>query len=178
MSIHRIASRYAKSLLELAIEKSALDEVVKDIQEFDEVCKTNRDFVLMLKNPIIVSAKKSSILKSIFDGKVNELTLAFFVIITKKGREKYLPEIAQTFIDQYYDHKGIVESTITSVEPLSESLKKEVTGLVEGISKKQVVLTEKIDSDLIGGFVLKIGDRQIDESISSKLSALKLKFSA
>lgn len=176
MSIHRIASRYAKSLLGLSIEKGSLEEVTKDIQGFDELCKTNREFVLMLKNPLIVSGKKLSILKKIFDGKVNELTLAIFVIITKKGREDYLPEIAQAFIDQYYDHKGIIESIVTSVEPLSASLKKEITALVEKISKKEVVLTEKIDSNLIGGFVLKIGDRQIDESISSKLSALRLKF--
>lgn len=178
MSIHRIASRYAKSLLELSIEKKSLEEVIKDIQSFDEVCKANRDFVLMLKNPVIIPGKKLSILKSLFEGKVNELTLAIFVIITKKGREQYLPEIALAFIEQYYNHKGIVESTITSVEPLSESLKKEVTALVEKIAKKEVVLTEKIDANLVGGFVLKIGDRQIDESISSKLSALKLKFSA
>jgi len=131
----------------------------------------------MLKNPVIVPGKKLSILKEIFEGKVNELTLAIFVIITRKSREKYLPEIAQAFISHYYDHKGIVESTITSVEPLSESLKKEVSALVAKIANKEVVLTEKIDSDLIGGFVLKIGDRQIDESISSKLSALRLKFS-
>ncbi len=177
MSEFRIASRYAKSLLELAQEKKALNKVLKDIETFDNLCETNRDFVLMLKNPIVNHWHKLTIIKKIFEGKVEKMTLSLFEIITRKNREMYLPETAKAFLKQYNEISGIVESTVTTVAPLSAALKKEVTALLDQLTgKKKVQLTEVVNPDLIGGFVLKIGDKQIDESVSSKLRELKLQF--
>ena len=78
MSDYRAASRYAKSLLELAAEKGALEEVHNDMLLLDAICKENRDFMLMLKNPIIKHFKKRQILEAIFKGKVNAITFAAF----------------------------------------------------------------------------------------------------
>lgn len=176
MSEFRIASRYAKSLLELAEEKKCLDKVVKDMQMFTDVCNANHDLVLMLKNPIISHFKKLSILREIFKGKVNDLTMSIFEILAKKNREMYLPEVAATFKAQYNNFKGIVESTITTVNPLSAAVRKDINAIVKKITKSEVALTEKTDPDLIGGFVLKIGDKQIDDSVSGKLKELRLQF--
>ncbi|UXP33770.1 ATP synthase F1 subunit delta [Reichenbachiella agarivorans] len=176
MSEFRIATRYAKSLLDLSVEKGLLEEITKDMQSFLEVCKSSRELVLMVKNPVITHGKKLSVLRLIFEGKVNALTLSFFEIITKKQREKYLVEIAKAFVTQYNEYKGIVESTITTVAPISAETRKDVAEIVKKITNKEVILTEVINPELIGGFVLKIGDRQIDDSISSKLRELKLKF--
>lgn len=176
MSVYRIASRYAKSLLELSIERGSLEEVMKDMQNFNEICTDNREFALMLKNPIVAPGKKLSVLKSAFEGKVNEITYGIISLVTKKSREQFLPEIAAAFMQQYHNYKGIVESSITTVTPLSAEMKKEVTAIVEKLTSKKVDLTEKIDESLIGGFVLKIGDKQIDDSVSSKLRELRLRF--
>lgn len=177
MSEYRVVSRYAKSLLELAEEKSILDKVHTDMQLFSKVCKENRDFVLMLKNPVIKHDKKNAILKKVFEGSVNELTLAIFDIMCRKNRESFLPGVAKEFQNQYNIYKGIEEAKITSAIPLSAELKKEIEGIVKQISsKKSVELVEEVDKDLIGGYVLKVGDRQIDDSIKSKLKALELKF--
>ncbi|SMD35449.1 F-type H+-transporting ATPase subunit delta [Reichenbachiella faecimaris] len=176
MSEFRIASRYAKSLLELAEEKKCLDEVVADMEQFAAVCKDNHDLVLMLKNPIIGHYKKLAILKEIFKGKVNDLTMAIFEILAKKNREMYLPEVAAAFKAQYYTFKGIVESTVTTVHPISDAVRKEISAIVKKITNSEVVLTEKTNPDLIGGFVLKIGDKQIDDSVSGKLKELRLQF--
>lgn len=177
MSVNRIASRYAKPLLELSIEKGILEEVAKDMDQFAALCESNRDFVLMLKNPILNHLNKLSILKKIFTGKVNDLTLSIFDIISRKNREQYLPEIALEFHKQYNIAKGISEATVTTVVPLNAQLKIEVTALVKKITGKKVELTEIISPSIIGGFILRIGDRQIDDSINSKLNELKLKFS-
>lgn len=177
MSEHRIASRYAKSLLDLADEQGALEEVNKDMQMFSKLADENRDFVLMLKSPVVAHDKKLAILNKVFTGKVHKLTIAIFQILTKKHREAYLPAIAVEFHHQYNVRKGIEEATVTTTFPIDAALRKEFEGIVAKISGKKVELTEEIDDSLIGGFVLKIGDRQIDDSLSSKLSALKLKFS-
>ena len=177
MSEYRIASRYAKSLLDLADEKGVLEDVNKDMLMFSGLASENRDLVLMLKSPVVAHDKKLAVLNKVFTGKVNELTLAIFQILTKKHREAYLPAIATEFHHQYNVRKGIEEATVTTTFALDAALRKEFEGIVAKISGKKVELTEKVDENIIGGFVLKIGDRQIDDSLSSKLSALKLKFS-
>lgn len=177
MSEFRIASRYAKSLLQLADEQKLLEEVNKDMLLFTEVIQGNRDFQLMLKNPVIGHEKKLNVLNLVFKGKVNALTLSMFILITKKHREAFLPAIAKEFHHQYNAKKFIEEATVTTMYPIDEKLRAEFMALVKKISGKEVQLTEKLDENLIGGFILKIGDRQIDDSINSRLKALKLKFS-
>lgn len=177
MSEYRIASRYAKSLLGLADEKGALEEVNKDMLLFSQMAEENRDFVLMLKSPVVTHDKKLNILNAVFTGKVNDLTLAIFQILTRKHREAHLPAIATEFHHQYNVRKGVEEATVTTTFQLDATLRKEFESIVTQITGKKVELTEVVDEDLLGGFILKIGDRQIDDSISSRLSALRLKFS-
>ena len=177
MSELRVASRYAKSLLELAAEQGVLEEVHADMISFHKVCTVNRDFYLMLKNPIIKHDKKLAILKAIFSDKVNKLTLAIFDIITRKNRESILDAIAKEFHLQYNIYKGVEVAQIVSAVPLGKDIKAKIEALVSKISSfDKVELEEKVDEDLIGGYILTVGDRQIDDSIKSKLKALELEF--
>ena len=177
MSEIRIASRYAKSLLEQAKEKGVLEEVHNDMQFFASTLKSNRELLLMLKNPIIQSDKKWAVLKAVFGAKVNELTKTFLQIVSQKSRESSLPEIAEQFHVGYNEYKGIVRADVTTTFPLTEPMRLEFVEIVRKITGKKVVeLHEKIDKSLIGGYILKIGDRQIDESISTRLVELKSEF--
>jgi F-type H+-transporting ATPase subunit delta len=167
-----------KSLLDLAIEQKALENVHNDMLLFARVVNESKPFAAMLKSPVIPHDKKSAILSKIFNGKVHALTMSFFDIITRKNREPLLPAIAREFHNAYNDHKGIGKATVTSAVPLDDKLRNEFETLVKQYSeKKQVELVEKVDPEMIGGFVLNIGDRQIDASIKSRLNALKLTFS-
>lgn len=178
MTDSRAASRYVKSLLGLAIEKGALDAVHSDMLMFSKLVDGNRDFALMLRNPIIKHDKKRQILEKIFQGKVNPLTMAIFDIITRKNREPLLPSIAKEFHNAYNDYKGVGKATVVTATPLDAKLRAEFEQMVKGLSdKKQVELIESVDPEMIGGFVLNIGDRQIDASIKNKLKALQVKFS-
>lgn len=176
MSEIRVASRYAKSLLELAIEKGVLEEVHFDMQLFRNTIESNRELELLLKNPIVRNDKKQAILKAIFGARVNEMTNAFFRIISQKNRESNLPAIAKEFHARYNEHKGIVSAEVTTTFPISPEMHQEFVGIVEQITGKTVELHEKVDKDLIGGYILRVGDRQIDESLSSRLADLKNEF--
>lgn len=175
MSDLRIASRYAKSLLELAQEKGVLDQVNADMVAFDKLCKSNRDFTLMLKNPIIQHYQKLAILKKVFKGKVNDLTMAIFDIIARKNREFILPMLATEFTHQYNQVKGISEATVTTNFALTPELRKEFVTLLKKITRQEVELKEKVDTNMLGGYVVKIGDRQIDDSLDSRLKELSTK---
>jgi F-type H+-transporting ATPase subunit delta len=178
MADSRVASRYVKSLLGLAVEREALEKVHQDMVLFSKVCKENRAFTLMLRNPIIKHDKKREILEKIFMGKVHALTLAIFEMITRKNREPLLPAIADEFHIAYNDYKGIGGASVTTAVPLDAKLRSEIEKIVKKLSdKKQVEIEEKIDPDMIGGFVLNVGDRQVDASIKNKLNSLRVKFS-
>lgn len=177
MSEFRVASRYAKSLLDLAVENGILDAVHTDMDKFLEIERISPDFVSLIKSPIVGSIKKLSVINALFGTKTTELTRSFFKLVSQKGRESYLPGIAREFHKQYNLHQGIQLAEVTTTFPIDASLRKEFESIVKEISgKEKVELKERINENLIGGFVLKIDDKQLDESISSQLRKLKLDF--
>ena len=97
----RLAARYAKSLIDLATEQNQLERVYDDMLLLQSVCKTNRDFVALLKSPVIPADKKLSVLDASTSGRVTDLTASFNRLLVRKGRESVLPEIADAFIEQY-----------------------------------------------------------------------------
>ncbi len=174
----RAASRYVKSLLGLAVEKNVLEAVHSDMQLFAKVCAENRAFELMLKNPIVRHDKKYEILVKLFSGKVNAMTLAIFGILTRKNREPLLPGIAIEFHEAYNVYNGIGRAYLTTATPLDAVLRAAFENSVKQLSNRdKIELTEWVDKEMIGGFILKVGDRQIDASIKNKLKTLKVKFS-
>ena len=176
MSDFKVASRYAKSLLDLSIEKGVVEEVHKDMQTFFDVCNSNRDFQLMLKNPIVNHSKKLKILDEIFSKKFHPVSLSIFKLITAKQRESYLPAISRQFLLQYNIHKGVESAQVTTTFPLTAELRNEFIQAVENMTGKKVDLKEVVDKNILGGYVLKLGDRQVDDSLSGKLKELSLKF--
>jgi F-type H+-transporting ATPase subunit delta len=178
MAESRVATRYVKSLLGLAEEQNILDKVFQDMLLFTKVCEENKAFGIMLRSPVIRHDKKRQILAKIFTGKVEPLTLAFFDIITFKNREPLLPSIAREFHRAYNETRGISKATLTTAYPIDSVIRAQMEAMVKQISdKKEIELVEKVDADMIGGFVLTVGDRQVDASIKSKLKQLKINFS-
>lgn len=174
----RVASRYVKSLLELAVEQKALEEVHKDMQLFSSVCRENRNFTVMLKSPVIRHEKKRAVLEKLFSGKVNKLSLAIMDILTFKNREALLPAIAAEFHNAYNAYKGIGKASVTTTIPMDTEIREQIKAIVRKLSHhKEIELDEKVDQDLVGGFILNVGDQQIDASIKSKLKSLALTFS-
>jgi F-type H+-transporting ATPase subunit delta len=178
MAYSRAATRYVKSLLGLAVEKNVLEEVHRDMLLFSKVASENRAFELLLQSPVIKHDKKLEILKKIFTGKVNALTMAFFDIITRKNREPILLGVAREFHNAYNGYKGIGKATVTTATSLDPAMRAEFEKLARRFSeKKHIELIERVDPELIGGFVLNVGDRQVDASIRSKIKTLEVEFS-
>ena len=178
MSVIRIASRYAKSLIDLAQEKGTLDRVVEDIKSFQKVCKENGEFHRLLKSPIIKGTKKATIFKAIFDGKFDDLTSKFLDLVVRKGQESHLVEIADEFMAQYRKLNNITTVKLTTAVKLSDTA-------IEGIKKKleassataaNIEITTAINADLIGGFVIEFEDKLFDSSVAHQLEQLRKEF--
>ncbi len=168
----KAASRYAKALLDLAIENNMVDQVAADMKYLSEVSGETKEFIVFLNSPVIKSDKKIDVLNEIF-GQFEELTRRFVNLVTKNRRESLLPEIAHSFDAHVKEYKGIVPVTLISAVQLDGSTKDQILSKLNGMVKGQLEVTEKIDADLIGGFVVRMGDTQIDASVSRQLNDLK-----
>lgn len=172
----KVARRYAQSLMGLALERNIAEKINNDMLLIANTCKENRELALLLKNPIIKTDKKEAIIRAIFSSKVDALTNSFMEIITRKSRESYLQEIANAFVSMFKDFKGIKTAYVTTAFPMDATLRNEVMNIVKRAKGDNAELIEKVDKDIIGGFILRIGDVQYDASISKKLIALKSEF--
>lgn len=168
----KAASRYAKALLELAIEHNKVDQIAGDMNYLAEVSSETADFQQLLNSPIIKADKKIAIFNELF-GQFEEVTTMFVKLITKNGREYMLPVIAESFDSQVKAYKGIVPVTLISAKKLDEATKDKILDKVRASVKGTLEIKEVIDESLIGGFIVKMDDKQIDASISNQFNNLK-----
>lgn len=173
MSVFQVASRYAKSLIDLANEQGNLDAVKSDMEQIAAVIKSSTELQAVLSNPIIKTDKKQNILNSLFSGKVRPEILAFFDIMVRKGRSGILYATTLEFVREYNEIKGIVKAEVTSATPLSAVNIEALKTIIGQQINAQIILTNKVDASLIGGFVVKVGDRQIDATLAGKLNKLE-----
>ena len=173
----RLASRYAKSLMDLALEKGELDKVFADMQWLQQVIKVSRDFANLLRSPIIKGDKKEKVVEAVIGSRVTNITSLFIRLLIAKGRESNLPEIITSFVSQYKKHKNIFPIKLTTASPISENLK---NGIIDQIKKtsdmQNIELEAVVNEDLIGGFVLEAGDKLIDASVAYDLKQIARQF--
>lgn len=172
----RLASRYAKSLVDLAAEKGQLEAVRTDMQTLQQITKNNRDVVALLKSPIIKPDKKQKILAAILEGKVSTITAAFIQLLVAKGRESNLPEITTEFARQYNVLKNISKVKITTAVPVDAAILADIRKKVEAGTDKKIELETAVQPELIGGFVLESEDRLYDASVLRDLNDIRKQF--
>ena len=172
MKSTKAAPRYAKALLELAVENGKLEKVAEDMRYLAKVSRENYDFQLLLNSPVVKTDKKVSIFRELF-GDFEKVTTMFIELITKNRREYMLDEIAESFELQVKAHNGIVPVTLISAVPLNSTTRETIMKKIKASVKGELEVKEIIDESLIGGFIVRMDDKQIDASVSSQFSNLK-----
>lgn len=173
----RLASRYAKSLLDLAVEKQQLEKVYADMLYLQQLTSKSRDFLNLLRSPVIPSDKKQAVINAVAGKNISELTTAFTRLLVNKGRESELPEIITAFVNQYKQSKGIHTVQLTTAVPVSEEVKNQFINQVKKTSNMQnIELKTIVDPNIIGGFVLQAGDKLIDASVAYELKNVSRQF--
>ena len=171
--MNKVAARYAKALLGLAVEKEVLVRIHQDIVNLAQACTTHPTLLHTLQSPIIKHDKKLVILREVFQQEVHTLTLRFFALVTQKRREAWLPAIAQAFLAQYDEYQGIKKAHVTTTFPLSDELAAQLQQIVQKMTPaKQVELDRHIDPALLGGYVLQVEDKRLDQSLRKQLSVI------
>jgi len=176
MSELTVAARYAKSLIDLAQEQKLVEDIKGDMELFYKTLKVNPELKAVLANPIVSHSKKIKILDEVFSTKVNKTSIAFFKLMVNKSRGDVLYTTAAEYINLYDIKNHIINATVVSATELSTENKKAMLADIEKATGCKVKLEAKVDSSLIGGFVLTVGDRQVDTSIANDLRKLKKEF--
>ena len=170
-------NRYAKSLIALSIEKNELDVIYGDMVLISETIESCKDLDVLLKSPVVKTDKKQEVLTAIFGKNTTELTKQFLLLISSRNREALIGDIANAFVRQYKVIKKIIVTEVTSAVKLDAAQKKKILQLLNTEGSSSVEVIEKINPDIIGGFIVRVDDKQIDASISRKLDDLRQDFS-
>jgi F-type H+-transporting ATPase subunit delta len=174
MKSHKAAVRYSKAWFDLAIERGDIESCYNDVNLVLSVLAENKELKVMLKSPVIKQDTKAKFLSKIFGSKINKLTNSFVEILVRKRREFLLESICKSYVDRYKAHHHIVTAEIASAIQLDGAERERIIAIANSINSGKIELNEEINSDLIGGFILQVGDKQLDESVSRKLSTIKL----
>ncbi|MDB5190825.1 MAG: synthase delta chain [Segetibacter sp.] len=173
----RLAGRYAKSLVDLSIERNELEAVYNEMKYLGQVIKSSREFAAVLSSPVIPADKKSAIFDAVTKGNVGELPSRFFKLLLQKGRELNLGEIVFAFIEQYNLLKGIHKVKLTTAVGVSDEVKDAIVAKIKrDTSLQNIELEAKINEELIGGFVLEYNNNLVDASIARDLRDVKAQF--
>ena len=177
MASKRVASRYAKALLGFASERNELDLVESELRMISSLIATSREFELLLTSPVVKPNKKKVILKAIYKESLSELTFGFINILVTKGRESILPTVVTEALSQLRLINNIQAAEVRSATPLEVSSRENILAEIAKIHDGVIELKETIDPDLLGGFILRMDDKQIDASLKRQLSTLRRKLS-
>lgn len=169
----KLQTRYAQSLFDLAKEGGIISEIFNDMTLIDAVCKENREFEVLLKNPTIKPLKKKDIMLGLFSGVCNELTLKFLSLIVSKRRDIYLKAISEMYIELYNKYNNIKTATIEVASALDEQTQAMVSKEIASQLACTVELKQKIKPSLLGGFCLNVDGKQYDASFARKLNDIK-----
>ncbi len=170
----KLASRYAKSLLEISKERKVESDVFEDMSMMHEVLDRSDDLKMLFKSPVIPTEKKEKVIKTLFEKKISKVSYGFIELLVKKGRERFIDEIVASFIELYNKENEIISAELITAVEVDKSTIEAIQTLIKTQAKvKDIKLITKVDPNIVGGFVLKYNNLLFDDSIEHKLQRIK-----
>ncbi|MCT6868470.1 ATP synthase F1 subunit delta [Apibacter sp.] len=176
MSVVKLAKRYATGLWEYALSLNEGEAIVKEMHSLTDLIRQSKDLQFFLKSPIIETPKKVQIINEIFKS-FSPTSRNFITLVVKHKRENDLLEIAQQVLELYDKYNGIQRVEIVSTFLLDKETTSQILNTYPKINQEKAIIENKIDESLIGGYILRIDDQQIDASVKSELNNIQKKLS-
>ena len=169
------AKRYAKAVFELAVDEGVLETVHGDLSDLKTLVEENAEFKGLITNPLVESSARQKVLKSLLSGKIHELSMRFLCFLDEKKRINALVQVVEQFDQMYLEKENIVRAVVVSAAKLDNAQLDNIRQRLEKRFKKNIQLTTDLDPDLIGGFLVKVGDSVFDYTIKHQLESVKQK---
>jgi F-type H+-transporting ATPase subunit delta len=168
----RVSRRYAKALFGQCQEENLLDKVEQDLMMIMDTYHKSSDLPMLLMSPIIQTRDKKQVLQSVFKSAVHKLTFDFLMLLLEKNREENLPEVISYFMKFLDESRGILRGQLISAHPFSSEQKSALISQLEKHTGKKILIDEQLDTSLIGGFMVRMEDTVIDNSIKNQLQKM------
>lgn len=166
------AQRYGTALFELAVENNQVDEMLNEVMHLKDIISEETDFLELISNPKISMDDRKQVIENIFEGRISDYIIGLIDLVIKKNRQSLLLQIFEDFITKINEHKGVVIATVTVCEPLTQVQEEALTKRLETLTKKTISLQQEFDKSLVGGIVIRIGDRIMNYSVKGMLNAM------
>lgn len=177
MSSSIVAKRYAVALFRLAKEHELLDQMENELRVVKDIFENNKDLKVVLSSPKFSNDQKKELIKQSF-GSVHTYVLNTLMILIDRHREGMIGEVAEEFIQLANDDRGIADADVYTVRPLTDAEKEALSSVFAAkVGKKTLRINNIVDSDILGGVKVRIGNRIFDGTLSGKLNRLKRQLS-
>jgi len=173
MNLGKISVRYARALFLMADERGLLDQVANDMELLFQLSVEIPAFRNFQDSPILSPTRQTQQIREIFKGKLQDLSFTLLDLLAKNNRLPFIERIARQFIEQYKKNKGITTVVLTTTKPVSKEIKEHLVSLIKSKTTPHIMLDEQIEPALVGGFIIKVDDEQIDASVSTQLKNIK-----
>ena len=170
---NRVCRRYARALFDLARENRITDMAYAGMQTVHHAFESSLELKVLMKSPIVREGRKQRILEKMLADKVHPLVLGYLRIIVRKQRASLLEGIAVAYLLVHKDAMGIESVRLTTAGPVDPLLREKALGVARRLTDKQIEFKEVVRPEIIGGFILNLGDRQYDASVRTRLSRLR-----
>ena len=168
-----VSKTYGDALFELAVESGQVDEMLDEARSIQQILHEDNELSKLMNHPKIVKEEKIEILEQIFKGRVQAEITGLMRMLVSKGHYGEMESVFTYFIDQVKEYKNIGTAYVTAPMPLSDSQKEQIKKkLLETTKYVEFELHYDVDESLIGGMVIRIGDRVVDSSVKSRLMTL------
>jgi F-type H+-transporting ATPase subunit delta len=172
MTEQRVSSRYARALLTAAKEENATEKVLEDLGFIQRVARESKDFKRLIESPVIYNWQKKDILRELFESQISEVTLKFLLLLADKKREMLIFDIIEQYIKIFNELNNRLPISVVSAVPLSEELKKSISGRIAQWTGKTIIPEYSVDDSLKGGIMVEIDDIVFDASVRNQLEVL------
>jgi F-type H+-transporting ATPase subunit delta len=173
MNESKISVRYAKALFSFAREANSFDVLKRDIELLYQCIQEIPELQFVIQSPVIKVREKIRLFEESFRNSFDPLTFSFINLVISRRREEFLAGISRYFLVLLKTEQGIQSAELVTAAPLDETIRQSILRFITRKFNKTIELHEKVEDKLIGGFVLRVGDHQIDASIASKLVRIK-----
>ena len=170
---HILYKRYARALLLLAEENGILEQSYADMKLADVVLNGHKELLISLKSPVVRVGKKQNVIRRLFEGRINPLVLQFMLIVVRKQRGNILGGVASAYRGVYKENLGIETVRIITAQPLDKEIRERAMAAARKLTPYAIEFDESLDPDIIGGFILILGDKRYDASVRNRLNQAK-----
>lgn len=168
-----IVNRYATALFEIAFDKGAMIQFEEEAKMIKKVLDEEVDYIKILSHPSVIEAEKIELIEKAFAGQVSDEFIGLMALIIKKSRTEYLTSVLEQFIHMAKEASGVLTAAVTSAVPLTNQQLAQIQSNIEQSTGKTIEMDTTVDPSIIGGLIVRVGDKVVDGSIKGQMDALK-----